>query len=143
MTNDNLIDPIDAHVGERLRLKRMLLRLSQSYLGSCVGVTFQQIQKYETGANRISASKLAYLSYNLGVTVEYFFQGLPTELTGNYSIVSESSKELTNLMADREAMKFLGAFHAIKNPKHRKAILGMVMAMGKDQSNETCEQAAE
>lgn len=69
-------DPIDVHVGSRLRARRVVLKISQGALGSAIGVSFQQCQKYERGSNRISASMLWKLCQELGVTPGYFFEGL-------------------------------------------------------------------
>ncbi|MFO1034509.1 MAG: helix-turn-helix transcriptional regulator, partial [Hyphomicrobiales bacterium] len=68
---------IDAHVGSRIRMRRQLINMSQERLGELLGITFQQIQKYEKGANRISASRLFYTAKTLGVPVQFFFEGLP------------------------------------------------------------------
>ena len=72
-------DPIDIHVGQRVRLRRVLLGMSQEKLGSALGLTFQQIQKYENGANRIGSSRLYRLSKVLDVNISYFFQGISEE----------------------------------------------------------------
>ncbi len=74
-------NPIDVHVGARLRVRRTLLGMSQTKLGDAIGVTFQQVQKYENGANRISASRLFDLSRVLDVPIEYFFGDMPADVT--------------------------------------------------------------
>lgn len=74
--------PVDQHVGQRMRRARKDLGLSQTQLGDVLGITFQQVQKYERGANRVSASKLFEAARALGVTVSFFFEGLPDELNG-------------------------------------------------------------
>jgi transcriptional regulator with XRE-family HTH domain len=68
---------IDVHVGSRIRMRRQLINMSQERLGELLGITFQQVQKYEKGANRISASRLFYTAKTLGVPVQFFFEGLP------------------------------------------------------------------
>ena len=70
-------NPIDKHVGGRVRMQRMALGMSQEKLGDAIGLTFQQVQKYEKGANRISASRLQQIAHVLGVPVTYFFDGAP------------------------------------------------------------------
>lgn len=70
------IDPVDAHVGARIKLRRTLLKISQQDLGNDIGVTFQQVQKYETGSNRISASMMYRVAKVLGTDIEFFFEGL-------------------------------------------------------------------
>jgi transcriptional regulator with XRE-family HTH domain len=86
-------NPIDAHVGRRVRLRRTLLGLSQERLGLAIGLTFQQIQKYERGANRIGASRLWELSTVLGVPVQYFFGELATETLAEMSLIT--SRDVT------------------------------------------------
>ena len=73
---------IDVHVGARIRMRRQLINMSQERLGELLGITFQQVQKYEKGSNRISASRLFYASKTLGVPVQFFFDGLPGSETG-------------------------------------------------------------
>ena len=72
--------PVDAHVGSRIRLRRVNLGMSQKQLGTALGLTFQQVQKYERGVNRVSASKLYSLSQTLGVSVSFFFENMPATL---------------------------------------------------------------
>src|SRR5260370_22513713 len=71
-------NPIDKHVGSRVRMRRMMLSMSQEKLGGALGLTFQQVQKYEKGTNRIGASRLQHISYILQVPVAFFFEGSPT-----------------------------------------------------------------
>jgi transcriptional regulator with XRE-family HTH domain len=119
------IDPIDAYVGERLRLARNMRGLSQSYLGGCVDVTFQQIQKYETGANRISASKLAWFARLLGLPVHYFFQGLPTEYHNGGPPIAPPDE----MPADKDVMfrpethKLIRLYYALRDDQAREAVL--------------------
>ena len=72
-------NPIDKHVGSRVRMRRMMLGMSQEKLGDALGLTFQQVQKYEKGTNRIGASRLQHIASILGVTISFFFEGLPSE----------------------------------------------------------------
>ena len=97
---------IDMHVGKRLRQRRSLLGLSQENLGEAVGVTFQQIQKYEKGSNRVSASKLADIAKFLNISVASFFEGSGLE-----------GKDTTVLPYSREALKIAEAFDAISDPR--------------------------
>jgi transcriptional regulator with XRE-family HTH domain len=73
-------NPIDQHVGSRVRMRRLMLAMSQEKLGAALGLTFQQVQKYERGTNRIGASRLQQISQILQVPVAFFFEGLPSEL---------------------------------------------------------------
>src|SRR6266567_5359493 len=83
-------NPTDSHVGARVRLRRTLLGMSQEKLGNAIGLTFQQVQKYERGANRIGASRLFDLSRVLDVPVAFFFDDMPETLSATYSGSSQS-----------------------------------------------------
>ena len=90
-------NPIDVHVGSRVRMRRMLVGLSQEKLGERLGLTFQQVQKYEKGSNRVSASRLYQMAQILGVPVQFFFEDLPEQAKGAFGSASagfsESSEE--------------------------------------------------
>ena len=90
-------NPIDVHVGSRVRMRRMLVGLSQEKLGERLGLTFQQVQKYEKGSNRVSASRLYQMAQILGVPVQFFFEELPEQAKGQFgssaSGFAESSQE--------------------------------------------------
>jgi transcriptional regulator with XRE-family HTH domain len=123
--------PVDVHVGQRLRLRRKLAGLSQTELGEKIGVTFQQLQKYESGANRISASRLFDLSRVLDVPVSYFFD----EMTTNVSESGKMEAALTdepNLMAKRETLELARAYTRIADPKLRQLLRSLVTAVGRD-----------
>jgi transcriptional regulator with XRE-family HTH domain len=123
--------PVDVHVGQRLRLRRKLAGLSQTELGEKIGVTFQQLQKYESGANRISASRLFDLSRVLDVPVSYFFD----EMTENVSGAGKTEAALSdepNLMAKRETLELARAYTRIADPKLRQLLRSLVTAVGRD-----------
>ncbi len=123
--------PVDVHVGQRLRLRRKLAGLSQTELGEKIGVTFQQLQKYESGANRISASRLFDLSRVLDVPVSYFFD----EMTENVSDAGKTEAALTdepNLMAKRETLELARAYTRIADPKLRQLLRSLITAVGRD-----------
>jgi transcriptional regulator with XRE-family HTH domain len=86
-------DPIDRHVGSRVRMQRVLLKMSQEKLGEALGLTFQQIQKYEKGTNRIGASRLQQISKSLNVPPSFFFEGAPTSGDGATGFAEESSSQ--------------------------------------------------
>ncbi len=88
MSELHIADPVDVHVGQRIRARRKTVGLSQSTLADALGLTFQQVQKYENGANRVSASKLYETARCLGVPVSYFFEGLPDPTSGAQGTVS-------------------------------------------------------
>lgn len=91
-------DPVDVHVGRRLRLRRTLLNLSQEQLANAVGVTFQQIQKYERGSNRISASRLYDISKVLGVPVAFFFEDIGEEVLSSRKL--QMTPEMESVLAE-------------------------------------------
>ncbi|MBI1360565.1 MAG: helix-turn-helix domain-containing protein [Alphaproteobacteria bacterium] len=115
---------IDKLVGHRLRARRKELRLSQDKLAERLGVTFQQVQKYERGANRISAGRLYELARALETTIPYFYQGAP-EVSTSVAGVAEEGEEFVSQI-DTEAVDLMGAFHKIRDPELRKSILAMV-----------------
>jgi len=123
---------IDAHVGARIRLRRMLIGLSQERLGESLGVTFQQIQKYERGANRISASKLYEVSRVLGVPVSHFMEGLTdqTEKGGKTAARSpEISDNIMDFVRSPEGLALNRAFAAIEDARTKRAVLDLVRSM--------------
>ncbi len=113
-------DPIDKHVGGQLRLRRAQVGMTQGELGAKLGLTFQALQKYETGENRISASRLFQLSRVLDVPLSYFFEGLDDEGRSDETVGSSE-------LARKEASMVLGAYYGIKDPRLRAACL-MIMA---------------
>lgn len=126
-------NPIDIHVGARLRLRRTLLGLSQEKLGEAVGITFQQLQKYERGSNRISASRLYNLSQVLGVPVSFFFDDMPGNegQPGNGSVMPGETDEFES-MARRETLELVRAYYRISDPAVRKRTFDLVKALGGD-----------
>lgn len=124
-------NPIDIHVGSRLRLRRTLLGLSQEKLGEAVGITFQQLQKYERGSNRISASRLFNLAQVLGVPVSFFFDDLPAgegSIAENASRVQTQADELDSL-ARRETLELVRAYYRIPDPAVRKRTFDLIKAL--------------
>ncbi len=128
-------NPIDVYVGSRIRLRRTILKMSQETLGEHLGITFQQVQKYEKGTNRVGASRLQHISTILNVPVAFFFDdGSP----GHPS--SESRSEVTEddavarFVGSREGIEFNLAFQRVGNPKLRQNILQLVKSLsrGKD-----------
>jgi len=124
-------NPIDIHVGQRLRLRRTLLGLSQETLGEAVGITFQQLQKYERGANRISASRLFNLSQVLGVPVTFFFDDLPASES---SLVPDEPSETQEFesMARRETLELVRAYYRIPEDAVRRRTFELVKTLAGD-----------
>ena len=123
--------PVDVYVGKRLRLKRTLLGLSQEAIGNAIGVTFQQIQKYERGINRMGASRLHDFARALGVPVSYFFDGYSSEGTTNAYGMAESDASAFDheQVPNRETMEMMRAYYRIKSPTQRKRVLDLMKAM--------------
>ncbi len=122
-------DPIDLHVGKRLRMRRLMLDMSQTDVATALGMTFQQIQKYEKGTNRISASRLQYLSRFLQVPVPFFFEGLAgpkTATAGASAVAAESPAYVSEFLATSDGLALSKAFMCIPSPKLRHAIVLLV-----------------
>ncbi len=129
------IGPIDAHVGARVRLRRTLLGMTQTHLGDALGLTFHQMQKYERGANRISASRLFYLSGVLDVPIEFFFDDMPAEVAASSPAVGGNKTKKPpsyepNPMAKRETMELVRAYYKITDPEIRKHLFAMTKTLG-------------
>ncbi len=120
---------VDAYVGARLRMRRVMLGMSQGKLGQLLGVTFQQVQKYEKGSNRISASRLRQAAHALEVPVEYFYEGAPT--LGVDGDASESATEAFDVafLATTEGFQLNRAFLRIRDPKVRRRIVELVVSL--------------
>ncbi len=128
-------NPVDIHVGSRVRLRRTLLGLSQEKLGEAIGLTFQQIQKYERGANRVGASRLFALSRVLDVPVGFFFEEMPPELTGKGSkgmlgLADAPQVEFSaDPLAKRETLELVRAYYRIKNAGVRKRLFDLAKSL--------------
>lgn len=123
--------PVDMHVGKRLRSRRTLLGMSQEKLGEAVGVTFQQIQKYERGLNRIGSSRLYEFARVLSNPVSYFFEGMETAANeSEYKSLAEDSGNFEHEnLANKEVLALVRAFSGITDPKVRKDILSLVKSL--------------
>ena len=126
--------PIDVHVGGRVRRRRTLMGLSQEKLGEAIGLTFQQVQKYERGMNRISASKLYLLSNVLDVPVSYFFDDLPDGLVSPSSVQAESVGRDDDTIVKRETLELVRAYYRIESPAIRRRAFELLKALGRDQA---------
>jgi transcriptional regulator with XRE-family HTH domain len=128
--------PVDVHVGRRLRLKRTIMGLSQETIGKAIGVTFQQIQKYERGINRMGASRLYDFAKALHVPVSYFFEGYGDELSENSPVYGMAESESLGFehesISNRETMDIMRAYHKIKNPHVRKRIVDLIKSMAEE-----------
>src|SRR6266480_6255785 len=115
-------DPIDIHVGSRIRTRRIYLDMRQEELGRKLGLTFQQVQKYESGANRVSASRLWEIAEVLGVTPEYFFSGLPFGEEGEQT---PEDQRLREKMQRPETIDLVRVYYGISDPLIRRQVLEM------------------
>ena len=137
--DDNEPNPIDRHVGARVRLRRKMLKMSQESLGESLGVTFQQVQKYERGANRIGASRLWRTAQVLQVPVGYFFEGLAVAEGAAHGFAEDDQTPLIyDFIASPEGVALASAFGQITDPQVRRRVLELVRALaaqtgGKDE----------
>lgn len=122
--------PVDAHVGGRVRLRRMVIGMSQDKLGELLGLTFQQIQKYEKGVNRIGASRIFELSRILDVPIHYFFEEFDGTTSQSYGFAeSRPDDSVTQLLRSPEGVELCRYFADIKDPKVRKRVLDLVRTL--------------
>ncbi len=129
-------NPVDVHVGARVRLRRTLLGMTQTGLGQAIGLTFQQVQKYERGVNRIGSSRLYDLARVLEVPVNFFFDEMPKELapkSGGASRGASDGAEVfdPDIVSKRETLELVRAYYKIESPLVRKRLFEMVKALGK------------
>jgi transcriptional regulator with XRE-family HTH domain len=130
-------NPIDVHVGARVRLRRTLLGMSQEKLGEAIGLTFQQVQKYERGANRIGASRLYDLSRVLDVPVSFFFDDMtedvqnqsPRLISGLTGFEESNGSSEADPMTKRETLELVRAYYRITDPQVRKRVFELSKAL--------------
>ncbi len=132
-------NPVDVHVGSRVRLRRTLLGMSQENLGNAIGLTFQQVQKYERGANRIGSSRLFDLTRVLDVPLAYFFEDMPDHVAagspakrpaGGWSETEQARfEEQRDPLAKRETLELVRAYYAIPDEVMRKNLFEMTKAL--------------
>lgn len=120
-------NPIDTYVGSRIRMQRLLNGMSQEKLGDALGLTFQQVQKYEKGTNRVGASRLQQISSALGVTPGFFFEGVPN--AGGDKRANDANpmpNYVTDFLATADGLALIKSFIRISSPKVRRAIVALV-----------------
>ena len=134
--------PVDAHVGTRMRQRRTLLGMSQTRLGDAVGLTFQQVQKYERGANRVGSSRLFEFAKALDVPVSYFFDEMPGNVLAGRPMAARVKKGggfgeagtpfavEKDPLIKRETLQLVRAYYKIREPSVRKRIYELVKTMG-------------
>ena len=125
-----LPNPVDRHVGSRVRMRRIMLGMSQEKLGEGLGLTFQQIQKYEKGTNRIGASRIQQISEILQVPVSFLFEGSPGISAAEHFSTAPSPTYIADFLATAEGLALVRAFTRIPEIKLRRAIVDMVELIG-------------
>jgi transcriptional regulator with XRE-family HTH domain len=129
-------NPTDQHVGSRVRMRRKMLAMSQKKLGAALGLTFQQVQKYERGANRIGASRLQQMSHILQVPVEFFFEGAPNASAPHGSNKSELwMAQIDDFVSDPDGLRLIRAFMRIDNAALRRRIVMFVQEIAGDDAD--------
>jgi transcriptional regulator with XRE-family HTH domain len=123
---------VDVYVGARLRMRRTMLGMSQSKLGELLGVTFQQVQKYEKGSNRISASRLQHTARVLEVTPGYFFEGAPAQAADGGLAEPSPQSYVVDFLASTEGLQLNRAFMRVRDPKVRRRIVDLVVSLASD-----------
>ena len=138
---ENRPSPIDAHVGSRIRLRRNLMGMSQERLGEALGLTFQQIQKYERGVNRVGASRLFDLSRVLDVSISFFFDDMPEPLAGLHGThqvtraaggfsETQDAFGVDDSVNRRETAELVRAYYRITDASQRKRVFDLIKSMG-------------
>lgn len=135
-------NPIDIHVGGRVRMRRMILGMSQERLGEQLGITFQQIQKYEKGTNRIGASRLQNIAAVLSVPVSYFFENAPSH-SGAPGFADSDGSYVNDFQPTSETIQLNRAFVRIGDPKIRRRILELVRSLAGDGEEVEAKAAAQ
>lgn len=130
-------NPIDVHVGSRVRLRRMLIGMSQEKLGEQLGLTFQQVQKYEKGSNRIGASRLYQIAQILGVPVQFFYDDMgATPPTGSGFGEADTSENVMEFVSSSEGLALNRAYAKISEPQLRRRILELVRSLSGESEHE-------
>lgn len=129
-------NPVDKYVGSRMRMRRLLVGMSQEKLGEALGITFQQVQKYEKGTNRVSASRLQQASKVLGVPVDFFYEGGPqTETTQTGFAEAPSSAYVSDFLMTNDGVQLVRAFLRIKDSAVRRRVIDLIDALGEKPSS--------
>lgn len=132
-------NPIDAQVGNRVRLRRMLIGMSQERLGELLGLTFQQVQKYEKGVNRIGAGRLFEVSRILGVPIDYFYEGVNGQHAPGahgHATNHQATPPIMEFVSSGEGLQLSLAFMRIKDPKVRRRMLDLVKSLAEEGEKE-------
>jgi transcriptional regulator with XRE-family HTH domain len=136
--DDRLPNPVDLHVGSRIRLRRKILGVSQERLADALGLTFQQVQKYERGANRVSASKLYEIAATLQTQIAYFFEGLadPSAVPEG-EVAPGAERFVQDFLMTPEGLELAGLFPKITRARVRRRVLDLVRSMAEDEPEDS------
>jgi transcriptional regulator with XRE-family HTH domain len=133
---------IDAQVGNRVRLRRMLVGMSQEKLGEMLGLTFQQVQKYEKGVNRIGAGRLYHVGQILGVPVSYFYEDVIERGPANPAVANDrATPSAVEFLSSSEGMQLTLAFMRIREPKVRRRVIDLVKTLADGESESESQNA--
>jgi len=124
-------NPVDFHVGQMIRARRRELGLSQTALGDEIGISFKQIQKYESGTNRIGAGRLYEISLALDTNIETFFEGAPGSAPSNGT--ADAAAEIAAIAMDRECENLVAAYYEIPDPQLRQNFLSLLRTISEDE----------
>ena len=125
-------NPIDGQVGNRVRLRRMLVGMSQERLGEHLGLTFQQVQKYEKGVNRIGAGRLFQVAQILGVPISYFYEGVIEQSAESMRKGDATTPPVMEFLSSGEGLQLTLAFMRIKDSKVRKRVIDLVKSLAEE-----------
>jgi transcriptional regulator with XRE-family HTH domain len=141
---ERMPNPIDVHVGLQVRLRRKELKISQEKLAESLGLTFQQVQKYERGSNRISASKLYEIARTLRVSIAWFFEGLSDPLEGRPEGGGEpeAAPFAHNFLMSQEGIDLANLFPKVQHRRVRRRLVDLVRAMIEEEEDEEAEVEA-
>ena len=140
MTDERIANAVDRRLGQRVRTRRLEIGMSQEKLADLLGVTFQQVQKYEKGINRIGASRLFDLAHVLGVPVQFFYEeapvgGEPSPLTVGYA-EKPAENSIVEFLRSRDGLELNKAFVRIADVKARRAIVELVRSLAEDEEGD-------
>jgi len=135
-------DPTDVHVGSRVKLRRTMEGMSQEKLGEALGVTFQQVQKYEKGTNRIGASRMQQIAEALKVEPSFFFEDLPSTASGATGLSeANTTSYVVDFLSSNEGIQLNRAFVRITNPAIRRKVIDMVRTLADETGNASTEKS--
>jgi transcriptional regulator with XRE-family HTH domain len=129
-------NPVDTHVGSRVRLRRMLIGMSQERLGELLGLTFQQVQKYEKGVNRIGAGRLFDIARILGVPIDYFYESTAKQLSNPRGVSENEASPVMEFISSGEGLQLSLAFMRIKDAKVRKRVLDLMRSLADEKGQD-------